>query len=348
MIGLINSPIDLLKSIFDILSIAFELLNALIQSSKFYESPKSYLSLFAECIENMLDVTINSLTLENLKEFAKTLIYIPKKSLQAISILINNPPTEEDIPSGAIGYYLGYSIGFVVSEVVTFFATGGVGTIGKALKTTLKSYQSIVKGFVKTTQKVLVFSLDTLLKLIKKLIQLSKNIPQYLKEFRQLIDEFVAGLKAEIILIDNVSYSIVDLISAFGHSFFTVAKSRLWKQLHKLGLNVVKKEGLFSFVYHGIEIKRDVNQTEAKEFLSELFLFTKGKSDDAIKKYLDELEEFQRKSTLRKKALTKFLAQLSETNLDELIEHIFAGHLRSTRVGRGSRAIKKAFHKRYS
>lgn len=49
------------------------------------------------------------------------------------------------IDPGAIGYYLGFLVGFIASEVVMFFATGGTGTIAKGVKAVFKSYKELLK-----------------------------------------------------------------------------------------------------------------------------------------------------------------------------------------------------------
>lgn len=200
LVGLINSIIDFIKSFFDILAMLFDVLNGIIQGTKFFENPGSYLSLFAENFENLIDSFVNIFTLTNLKQFFSFLANLPKLAYTAV-VNILNTPISINIDPGAVGYYLGFFIGFVASEVATFFATGGTGNIAKALKAVLKSYKEIVtipKKIAENTAKVakttVKFGTDAFARLWDIIIEFSKNIPEHLKTLENLISDFVRSL----------------------------------------------------------------------------------------------------------------------------------------------------------
>ncbi|CAL2089071.1 YwqJ-related putative deaminase [Tenacibaculum sp. 190524A05c] len=216
LVGLINSIIDFIKSLFDILAMLFDLINGIIQSTKFFESPGSYLSLFAENFENIIDTFANVFTFENLKKFTSLLISLPKLGYKAIVNIINNP-IDVNIDPGAIGYYLGFIVGFIASEVVTFFATGGTGNVAKALKAVLQSYKAIATipakvaaGTAKIAGKAFSFGVDTFVRLIDVIVEFSKNIPKHLETLKGLLDEFVESLGKITRTFSNDVYSLFD------------------------------------------------------------------------------------------------------------------------------------------
>jgi len=76
---------------------------------------------------------------------------------------------------------------------------------------------------------------------------------------------------------------------------------------------------------------------DLRDFIKDVYL-TSRKRKIPPSKYLDELAEVAQKAKLRKAALDDFITQISRSNLDELIEHIFEGHLRTTLIRRGSQS----------
>ncbi|CAL2107904.1 conserved hypothetical protein [Tenacibaculum sp. 190524A02b] len=291
LVGLINSIIEFIKSVFDILALLIGILNGSIQSTKFFENPTSYLSLFVESIENTIDSVYNAFTKENFKKLLDFLSNLPKQAgmlLTSITNKIGNTVTDP----GAIGYYLGFLVGFIASEVVTFFATGGTGNIAKALKAVLQSYKSLVKTTAKAVQKTITFSMNTFVSLVKKILEFSKNIPKHLDTLKTWVDEFIISLQAKAIVIDNVTYIFVDPISLFANSVFKLFKANAWKKLNSIGVSMLKnEEGLYTFYYNNKKLENGLNQNQAEEFLKELFTNTKDKTDDVVKKYLDDLQE---------------------------------------------------------
>ncbi|WP_234974610.1 ADP-ribosyltransferase [Tenacibaculum agarivorans] len=298
LVGLINSIIDFVKSFFDILAMLFDVLNGLVQSTTFFKNPGSYLSLFAENFENLVDAFVNVFTFTNLKKFLSLLASLPKVAYTAIVNLINTP-INITIDPGAIGYYLGFSVGFVASEVVTFFATGGTGNVAKALQTVLKSYKAmatipskVAANTAKIAKNTVQFTINTFTKLWDAIIAFTKNIPKHLDTLKSLIDEFVASLQARIILVDNVAYSFVDPITALGKSFFNVARTNAWNKLKTIGVAMLKNEdGSYAFFYNGTNIAENLTKSQAEEFLKGLFSSIKNKKDEAIKRYFDVLIE---------------------------------------------------------
>ncbi|CAM1362001.1 hypothetical protein [Tenacibaculum xiamenense] len=303
LVGLINSIIEFVKSIFDILAMLFDVLNATIKSTKFFDNPATYLGLFVESFENLIDGFVSLFTLDNLKSIIGFAASLPAFMTNILIAFIKSDK-KVDIDPGALGYYFGFFVGFVASEVVTFFLTGGTGTVAKALKATLQSYKALAqmplkaaKNAGKLVGKTVEFGIDTFMKLVDIITDFVKNIPKHIDTLKGWIDEFIASLQAKVLVIDNVAFSVVDPITALGKLFVNVAGKVAWKKLSNLGVSMIKNEkGVFAFNFKGKNIKYNLSSEEAEFFLKELFIDVNLYQKQYITEYLDELVRVARKS----------------------------------------------------
>lgn len=144
----------------------------------------------------------------------------------------------------------------------------------------------------RTLAKTATITVNTFLTIIQKLKEFIKNLPKHLNTLKGWIDEFVAGLQAKAILINNVAFSVIDPVTAFANTVFKIFKASAWNNLNKLGVSMLKSEDeIYTFLYNGQNIGQDLNKSQAEEFLKEFFSKIKVKGDDAVKKYLDEIQE---------------------------------------------------------
>ncbi|CAM1361991.1 hypothetical protein [Tenacibaculum xiamenense] len=140
--------------------------------------------------------------------------------------------------------------------------------------------------------KTVKFGIDTFTRLIDVVADFIKNIPKHIDTLKGWIDELIASLQAKVLVIDDLAYSVVDPITALGKLFVDMARKNAWKKLNNLGVSMLKSEdGLYVFYYDDKKLKEGLTQDQAEEFLKELFTKTKDKSDEAVKKYLDELSD---------------------------------------------------------
>ncbi|WP_299105594.1 EndoU domain-containing protein [uncultured Tenacibaculum sp.] len=308
LVGLLNSIVDFFKSIFDILAILVDVLNGIIQSAKFFEKPGHYFSMLVEGFENLIDLVLNTFTLKNLKAWVQFLIYLPVATAQVlVGLYTKASNTSVTIDPGALGYYTGFLVGFIASEVVQFIATGGTANIAKATRAVLKSYKELAKVVVKKTVQTTELTVEVVLAMYRKLDEFVKNIPKHLDDLKTWVKEFVAGLQAKALVIDSVTYTLVDPLSIFANSLFKLFKVNAWKKLNNIGVSMLKnEEGLYTFYYNDKKLKEGLTQGQAEEFLKELFVKSKDKPDDVVKKYLDELVELTKLKSLRKAALEKY------------------------------------------
>lgn len=99
------------------------------------------------------------------------------------------------------------------------------------------------------------------------------------------------------------------------------------------------KNGKDVLTWNNIELVIKEKPNDLRNFFKKVYNESRLKKISP-QKYLDELAEITRLTNLRRSAYTEFLTQITRANLDELLEHIFTGHLRSTPLGRGRRAEK--------
>lgn len=269
LVGLINSIIEFVKSFIDILAMLFDVLNAAIQSTEFFENPASYLSLFAESFENLIDGFVALFTLENLKAIFGFIASMPAYAVKIVFRFLTSD-IKVKIDPGALGYYIGFFVGFVASEVATFFLTGGTGTIAKALKETLRSYKTLAeipKKAAKALGNTVQFGIDTFVKLGTIIADFIKNIPKHLKTLKKWIDEFFEGLS-------KVTRTFRDDIYTLFEKFDVAIKKVPQQPVLASGVPVPVGENLYALVKDG----------------KELFRGTK-KEIDEFSKLLDRIEE---------------------------------------------------------
>ncbi|WP_435261020.1 HNH endonuclease [Tenacibaculum sp. nBUS_03] len=105
---------------------------------------------------------------------------------------------------------------FFIYKVATFFLTGGSGNIAKGIKTVFQSYKPLANTTGKAIRKTVTFTFDTFIKVVKKLLDFSKNIPKYVDEFKKIILEFINKLNSVVNQIFNGLEAALDLLYDLG------------------------------------------------------------------------------------------------------------------------------------
>lgn len=217
LVGLLNSIVDFFKSIFDILAILVDVLNGIIQSTKFFEKPGHYLSMLVEGFENLIDLVLNTFTLKNLKAWVQFLIYLPVATAQVlVGLYTKTSNTSVAIDPGALGYYTGFLVGFIGSEVVQFIATGGTANIAKATRAVLKSYKELAKVVVEKTVQTTELTVEVVLAMYRKLDEFVKNIPKHLDDLKTWVKEFVEKLASISSQLFKGFEAVLDLLFDLG------------------------------------------------------------------------------------------------------------------------------------
>ncbi|WGH74657.1 YwqJ-related putative deaminase [Tenacibaculum tangerinum] len=289
IVGLINSIIEFIKSFVDILAMLFDVLNAAIQSSTFFENPASYLSLFAESFENLIDGFVALFSLENLKAVVGFLASVPIETAKLLVRFLASD-TKVRIDPGALGYYIGLIAGFIASEIAMFFLTGGTGTIAKAVKETLRSYKALAEipakvadNVGKLIEKTFKFGIDTFVKLAEVIADFIKNIPKHLSDLKKWIGEFFEGLSKAVRTFSDEVYTIFEKLGV------TIKKVPQPPVLAS-GIPVPIGDNVYALVKDGKELFRGTKK-EVEEFSKLLDKIDEKKQNKLIKRVLQKAKK---------------------------------------------------------
>jgi hypothetical protein len=134
IVGRINSIIDAVKEIFDMITLVCQGLIALkVKAIDMAQNLTSYFSLLLEMIENQIETIANIFSKENLNAlfafFKKCRIMaltLPAKLFSWISEGVEMPNLDK------IAYYMGYIIGFIIQIILEILFTGGAKTVADA------------------------------------------------------------------------------------------------------------------------------------------------------------------------------------------------------------------------
>lgn len=202
IVGLINSIIDAIKGIFDIITLICKGLIVMREKGQnVAENPLSYISLFFEMIENMLETLANLFSKENLKaliEFFKKsglfILTLPSKIFNWLAEGVQMPNLDK------VAYYIGYIIGFIIQLVLEILFTGGAKTVADAFKKLADSLISIfktMKSFVFKFKEGAVIAFENFLAIFAYIREKSKNLKVLLDEVWEFIQTLFRNKKID-------------------------------------------------------------------------------------------------------------------------------------------------------
>nr|BFF36164.1 hypothetical protein BACT7_10260 [Tenacibaculum mesophilum] len=320
LVGLINSIIDFFKSIFDILAILVDVLNGVIQTGKFFEKPGHYLRLLAEGFENLIDLVLNTFTLTNLKAWMQFLIEMPITTAKLlIGLFAKASNTKITIDPGALGYYIGFLVGFIASEVVQFIATGGTANIAKATKAVLKSYQELANVVAKKVVKTAEITVDVVLAAIRKLKEFAKNFAKHLDNLKKWIGEFIEKLASTVNQLFKGFEAVLELLYDLGVVIFEKLDPNTGKVL-------VSPDGVIYTIKQGDKTILEGTEDAIRKFAKKIdeIRSSGGNSKKKVQNYLDELAEslnLKYRSVLDKRGLKVLREKGASTNVSVLDKH---------------------------
>lgn len=317
-VGLINSIIDFFKSIFDILAILVDVLNGVIQTGKFFEKPGHYLRLLVEGFENLIDLVLNTFTLTNLKAWMQFLIEMPITTAKLlIGLFAKASNTKITIDPGALGYYIGFIVGFIASEVVQFIATGGTANIAKATKAVLKSYQELANVVAKKVVKTAEITVDVVLAAIRKLKEFAKNFAKHLDDLKKWISELVVKLVNVANQLFKGFEAVLELLYDLGVVVFEKLDPNTGKVL-------VSPDGVIYTLKQGDKTILEGTEDAIRKFAQKIdeIRSSGGNSKKKVQKSLDEASETRRLKNLLRKDVEEFIAirnELKNLPADEIL-----------------------------
>jgi hypothetical protein len=278
IVGIINSIVDAIKGIFDILSIICKALAALQKKGKnIAENLPSYLSLFFEIIENMVETLENLFSKENLKAliefFTKSAAFILTLPTRAFAWLTENAA----MPNlDKVAYYYGYIIGFIIQLILEILFTGGAKTAADAFKKLADSLINIFKTMEKFVFKFsdkVVIGFENLLAIFAYIREKSKNLGVFLENIFKWLNSIFRN----------------DELRVFFQKFDVELKKVATSSPLFSGVPVKLEDGVYALLKDGIEIFRG-----SKKEINALAKKLENLSDNLAEEYLEILRKENR------------------------------------------------------
>lgn len=278
IVGIINSIIDAIKGIFDMLSIICKSLATLQKDGKNAAlNLPSYLSLFFEIIENMLETLENLFSKENLKaliEFftksASFLLTLPTKIFTWLA-------EDAEMPNlDTIAYYYGYIIGFIIQLILEILFTGGTKTVVDAFEKLAESLINIFKTMKRVVFNVsdrVVASFENLLAIFAYIREKSKNLGVFLENIFKWLNSIFRN----------------DELRVFFQKFDVELKKVATSSPLFSGVPVKLEDGVYALLKDGIEIFRG-----SKKEINALAKKLENLSDNLAEEYLEILRKEKR------------------------------------------------------
>ncbi len=312
IVGLLNGLTEAIKGLLDLIALICKgILELKETQNKIAGGDFSYMSLFFEMLENLLETFTNLFSKKNLEaifEFVNACMFF---GLSFPKLFLNWLTQDgKTITSDAIGYYLGYIIGMIV-EMVLEALLFGAGTVAKAVNEVWRSFADLFVNFSKAINyiaKKSTTSIDKIMAIFAFIRQKSKNI-------KPLLDDFLTFLKSVFAraqdFLTTFPKAVRETYQKFGVEIREVPKSPVLFT----GIPVKVSDDVYVLIKEGKEIFRGT-----KEEVEAIAKKLKGMSDDVAEKYLDDLEEAIK--IIRKGELPKATNQRLKIFANEFLESI--------------------------
>ena len=308
LVGIINSLVDLLKTVFDILALICKGLHALLKEGvKFVNSPGAYMGMIIEGLENGIEIITNAITLDNLKAFMGFQFFIIKKvgelGITAIQSLQNlslsdvkeaaSEATDISIPFDSIGYYTGYIIGFIAQEVLIFMATAGVGTVAEGIRGAVRSYVELGKAIGRVSSKIakgvhrkITISVEFFLRIMRSIKSFVKNIPKHFETLKTWVDNLITGFLNKGNRLFQEFIEAIKLLESLGVTIIKNIDSNLSPALVAQGA-----DGTLYAVKQGSTSIFNGTKSQIDDFLRKIedIRNSGGNVTKKVQKYIDEL-----------------------------------------------------------
>ncbi len=178
--GILNSLIDAVAGILQIISLVFE-------GIKFQLETLDSIDIWTEYLDNFTQAVLKINWFKVLNEFIKFQLEV---SIKVIQFLIA-PSFNLSISIAEIGYFIGFIIGFIIEIIIGVFITGGTATVASFIRKGI----SIVKKIVTKIYEII-----------------KKAVGVIARSIRNKISQFIRFLKKGT---DNFLRIIIDIKTAF-------------------------------------------------------------------------------------------------------------------------------------
>lgn len=254
IVGLINSIVDAIKGIFDMIALICQGLIALKDKAiDMAQNLTSYFSLLFEMIENQIETLTNIFSKENLnalfaffKKCGILALTLPAKLFSWISEGVEMPNLDK------VAYYMGYLIGFIIQLILEILFTGGAKTVADAFAKLAESLMALFKT-LKTVafklKKGAVIAFENLLSIFAYIREKSKNLKTFLDELWEIIQGWFKKGKADEVFEGAMRFPIKLVLGKYSKRTFDINNcggkilNLTWEnaKITKEGIEIVKR-----------------------------------------------------------------------------------------------------------
>jgi len=193
--GFVNSIVDFVKGIFQIIGMIFKITAEITDAA---DNAVYYTDYISEIIENFIGAIVQV----DYAAFFKEMIQAPIKLYNSFSnFLKNGIDINIDLVSAA--YYYGYIIGLIVQIIVEILLTGGTVTIAKIAEY-FKAPFIAIANLIKASAGAAKTIFQRVLNFISYLVNKLRKPKQLLEDFIKFVDELINGAREEAGIADNI------------------------------------------------------------------------------------------------------------------------------------------------
>jgi hypothetical protein len=244
--GLLNTVIELFKFVFDIIAMLFRYMSTMTSgTSSFRASPLVFFSFFFESLENIVDAFANIFTIKNFNLIWEVYKSLPFVLADIIPLLWDKMlDGAGEVYAHDLGYYLGYTIGWLAQEIAGVMLTGGAANVAKAIKIYFASYKTLLKEIAqaaergaRATANIVQGAAELFLDGVATLRYYSRRVPELVAALTKWLDDIIKALKANIDVLLAKYKAAVTLLSDLGVIITRNIDQNLFPELAARGLD---------------------------------------------------------------------------------------------------------------
>ncbi|MGB3591531.1 MAG: hypothetical protein WBA16_07580 [Nonlabens sp.] len=245
IVGLLNTIIELVKFILDVLAMLFRYMSTMTRgTSSFRQSPLVFFSFFFESLENIIEAFVNLFSKENFAALFVFYAALPGKISEVLPLLWGNlVRSAGEVYAHDLGYYLGYLVGWLAQEIAGVLLTGGAANLSKAVKVYFTGYKTLFKDMAKATTsgaratgQIARGAATMFLDGVQYLGYYAQRVPELITELNKWLDDLVRVLMANADVLLAKYKAAVQLLNELGVTITRNLDQNLFPELVARGL----------------------------------------------------------------------------------------------------------------
>tara|TARA_R110000751_G_scaffold248122_4_gene347898 strand:+ start:378 stop:2414 length:2037 start_codon:yes stop_codon:yes gene_type:complete len=246
VVGIINSILDTVAFIFQIIGFLFNPKTASENAKNIVNETGATISLFLEVLENGIDILGEIFSKKTLNTIVFFQIQVAVLLYQSVTNTDPKKALNFSLPKAdSMGYFIGFIIGFIIEEIITAMLTAGTANVAKASQLALKSMKETLQSLKALPVKIITKLDNIAQKGTTQVVLLLSNLRKLLDNLPALLNDLLKWL--EKVLLDAVAFLDRMYSKHFNQS--------IRKQLEKLGIRPSKfDEATNTFTFCPIKI----------------------------------------------------------------------------------------------